>query len=463
MTEGEAGSARYGTRHPSAVVPTADAEIPGLPGQEVETMGTDHTTAAAPVDRSASDAGNRGDGSTAPTQFADRHIGLDSPGLATMLHLLDQQSLDGLELAAVPSIIRHASPLELPPPASEAEALSELRALAARNTPMVQMIGMGYHDTLVPAVIKRNVLENPAWYTAYTPYQPALGDLRLVGRVGRVPGGVLQHVALDHRRDEGVVVAHPDHLDHRGVACGQCPQFGERFGLGGGRWELERAGVADDRRHRCEFESVQALLVKQVQHRGEARGVEPDVPVGELRRRGAAVAAVAGVRCAAVDRCGCGRVVCAHGLHLLPGQAGDLRVCGGDHRGRMTSAVPGGPGLPLCHRSLRASPLTRFAPSARRPAGGPGRAPSFQRCLSPAVRWPERLAGRACSFGVRCHDGARFRTLPRGVGDEPDGTSRSAYGRRSRDRCHSDRMALDSKWRAEKGNTENGNTRSPGN
>src|SRR5664279_4869639 len=172
MTEGEAGSARYGTRHPSA-------EIPGLPGQEVETMGTDHTTAAAPVDRSASDAGNRGDGSTAPTQFADRHIGLDAPGLATMLHLLDQQSLDGLELAAVPSIIRHASPLELPPPASEAEALSELRALAARNTPMVQMIGMGYHDTLVPAVIKRNVLENPAWYTAYTPYQPEISQGRL--------------------------------------------------------------------------------------------------------------------------------------------------------------------------------------------------------------------------------------------------------------------------------------------
>src|SRR5664280_386874 len=179
MTEGEAGSARYGTRHPSAVVPTADAEIPGLPGQEVETMGTDHTTAAAPVDRSAPDAGNRGDGSTAPTQFADRHIGLDAPGLATMLHLLDQPSLDGLELAAVPSIIRHASPLERPPPASEAEALSELRALAARNTPMVQMIGMGYHDTLVPAVIKRNVLENPAWYTAYTPYQPEISQGRL--------------------------------------------------------------------------------------------------------------------------------------------------------------------------------------------------------------------------------------------------------------------------------------------
>src|SRR5664279_9430 len=179
MTEGEAGSARYGTRHPSAVVPTADAEIPGLPGQEVETMGTDHTTAAAPVDRSAPDAGNRGDGSTAPTQFADRHIGLDAPGLATMLHLLDQPSLDGLELAAVPSIIRHEHTLHLPEPASETETLAELRALAAKNKPLVQMIGLGYHDTLVPAVIKRNVLENPAWYTAYTPYQPEISQGRL--------------------------------------------------------------------------------------------------------------------------------------------------------------------------------------------------------------------------------------------------------------------------------------------
>jgi len=142
-------------------------------------MSTDHTTAPAPIDRSPFDAGHGADGSTAPMQFADRHIGLDAPGLATMLHLLDQPSLDDLELAAVPAIIRQSAPLELPPPASEAEALAELRALAARNTPMVQMIGMGYHDTLVPAVIKRNVLENPAWYTAYTPYQPEISQGRL--------------------------------------------------------------------------------------------------------------------------------------------------------------------------------------------------------------------------------------------------------------------------------------------
>ena len=69
--------------------------------------------------------------------------------------------------------------LDLPAPASETETLAELRALAAKNRPMVQMIGLGYHDTITPGVIKRNVLENPAWYTAYTPYQPEISQGRL--------------------------------------------------------------------------------------------------------------------------------------------------------------------------------------------------------------------------------------------------------------------------------------------
>ena len=99
--------------------------------------------------------------------------------MATMLHLLDQPDLDALESAAVPAIIRHEHPLDLPQPASETETLAELRALAAKNRPLVQMIGLGYHDTITPGVIKRNVLENPAWYTAYTPYQPEISQGRL--------------------------------------------------------------------------------------------------------------------------------------------------------------------------------------------------------------------------------------------------------------------------------------------
>ncbi len=111
--------------------------------------------------------------------FADRHIGPDAQGLATMLHLLDQPDLDALETAAVPAGIIGGARLQLPPPASETESLAELRRLAAKNRPLVQMIGLGYHETITPAVIKRNVLENPAWYTAYTPYQPEISQGRL--------------------------------------------------------------------------------------------------------------------------------------------------------------------------------------------------------------------------------------------------------------------------------------------
>ncbi|WP_395726535.1 aminomethyl-transferring glycine dehydrogenase [Nakamurella sp.] len=111
--------------------------------------------------------------------FADRHIGPDADGLRRMLELLDQADLDALEAAAVPATIRDGRGLDLPAPASEAQTLVELRALAEKNRPMVQMIGLGYHDTVTPGVIKRNVLENPAWYTAYTPYQPEISQGRL--------------------------------------------------------------------------------------------------------------------------------------------------------------------------------------------------------------------------------------------------------------------------------------------
>ncbi|RIJ77723.1 glycine dehydrogenase (aminomethyl-transferring) [Nakamurella silvestris] len=116
--------------------------------------------------------------STGPA-FADRHIGPDSVELTTLLGSLDQADLEALAVAAVPATIRSDSPLNLPAPASEVEALAELRGFADRNRQMVQMIGLGYHDTITPGVIKRNVLENPAWYTAYTPYQPEISQGRL--------------------------------------------------------------------------------------------------------------------------------------------------------------------------------------------------------------------------------------------------------------------------------------------
>ncbi|MBY8874990.1 aminomethyl-transferring glycine dehydrogenase [Micromonospora sp. PLK6-60] len=112
-------------------------------------------------------------------QFADRHIGPAPDDERRMLKAVGYDSVDALMDAAIPEVIRWHGTLDLPEPATEAEAIAELRALAGRNTVAVSMIGLGYHGTHTPAVIRRNVLENPAWYTAYTPYQPEISQGRL--------------------------------------------------------------------------------------------------------------------------------------------------------------------------------------------------------------------------------------------------------------------------------------------
>jgi glycine dehydrogenase len=111
--------------------------------------------------------------------FVGRHVGPDGDAIASMLADIGRTSLDDLIDRAVPAAIRSGRPLDLPEPGSEAEVAAELRALAARNGPAVPMIGDGYHRTHTPAVIRRNVLESPAWYTAYTPYQPEISQGRL--------------------------------------------------------------------------------------------------------------------------------------------------------------------------------------------------------------------------------------------------------------------------------------------
>jgi glycine dehydrogenase (decarboxylating) len=112
-------------------------------------------------------------------RFVDRHIGPDATEQRVMLDVLGYASLDALTDAAVPESIRRPAPLALPAPLSEVEAIASLRALADRNVVATSLIGMGYSDTITPAVIRRNVLENPAWYTAYTPYQPEISQGRL--------------------------------------------------------------------------------------------------------------------------------------------------------------------------------------------------------------------------------------------------------------------------------------------
>jgi glycine dehydrogenase len=114
---------------------------------------------------------------TAP--FPARHIGPDADERATMLAGLGYDTLDALMAVAVPAGIRSTAELDLPAPATEPEVIARLRAKAVRNNPGVAMIGLGYHPTVTPGVIRRNVLEDPSWYTAYTPYQPEISQGRL--------------------------------------------------------------------------------------------------------------------------------------------------------------------------------------------------------------------------------------------------------------------------------------------
>ncbi|MFJ7066023.1 aminomethyl-transferring glycine dehydrogenase [Streptomyces sp. NPDC101115] len=111
--------------------------------------------------------------------FEQRHIGPDAEARAKMLAQVGYGSLDELTAAAVPDVIKNAEALALPGARTEAEVLAELRALADRNQVLAPMIGLGYYGTFTPPVILRNVMENPAWYTAYTPYQPEISQGRL--------------------------------------------------------------------------------------------------------------------------------------------------------------------------------------------------------------------------------------------------------------------------------------------
>ena len=117
--------------------------------------------------------------SRAITTFTDRHIGPSAEETAQMLRELGFENLDALLDATVPKNIRLDRPLELPKTKSENEALAELRGLASKNKVARNFIGAGYSDTITPPVIQRNILENPGWYTAYTPYQAELAQGRL--------------------------------------------------------------------------------------------------------------------------------------------------------------------------------------------------------------------------------------------------------------------------------------------
>src|SRR3989449_11019591 len=115
----------------------------------------------------------------AATTFVRRHIGPSPRDVAAMLEAVGAKSLSALMGETLPSSIRQKAPLDLGTPLSETEALAHMRELASQNAVFTSLIGQGYSGTILPAVIQRNILENPAWYTAYTPYQAEISQGRL--------------------------------------------------------------------------------------------------------------------------------------------------------------------------------------------------------------------------------------------------------------------------------------------
>src|SRR5260370_30966332 len=111
--------------------------------------------------------------------FVARHVGPSPEATAGMLAELGYESLDALIDAVVPADIRLRRPLALPPGRTEREVLQALRGLACQNQLYRSYVGMGYYHTFTPQVIQRNIVENPGWYTAYTPYQPEIAQGRL--------------------------------------------------------------------------------------------------------------------------------------------------------------------------------------------------------------------------------------------------------------------------------------------
>ena len=155
----------------------------------------------------------------APTDsFARRHLGDNPTETRALLDLLGHGSLDALIDAAVPPAIRLDRPLDLPAALGESAALAELRTLASENKVFRSFIGLGYYDTQVPGVVQRNILENPGWYTAYTPYQAEISQGRLEALLNfqtLVTDLTALEIANASMLDEGTAAAEAMMMCHR--------------------------------------------------------------------------------------------------------------------------------------------------------------------------------------------------------------------------------------------------------
>src|SRR5215471_1786843 len=145
-----------------------------------------------------------------PSDFSGRHIGPSPTDIREMLSVIGVSNIEELILETVPDTIRQAVPLALAAGISETEALQKLRIIANKNKVFTSLIGQGYYGTILPPVIQRNILENPAWYTAYTPYQPEISQGRLEAllnfqtMVGDLTGLPIANASL---LDEGTAAA----------------------------------------------------------------------------------------------------------------------------------------------------------------------------------------------------------------------------------------------------------------
>ncbi|HWO88954.1 MAG TPA: aminomethyl-transferring glycine dehydrogenase [Gemmatimonadales bacterium] len=161
-------------------------------------------------------------------RFAARHIGPRQADIAAMLHTLGYDSLDAFIDAVVPADIRLRKPLDLPPARSEVEVLAELRRIASRNQVFRSYIGMGYHDTITPPVVLRNILENPGWYTAYTPYQAEISQGRLEALLNfqtMVSDLTGLEIASASLLDEATAAAEAMHMTYAAAKGGPHPVF----------------------------------------------------------------------------------------------------------------------------------------------------------------------------------------------------------------------------------------------
>ena len=222
--------------------------------------------------------------------FRARHIGTDADAQAIMLNALGYDSVEALVERAVPASIRPAGgavpgPSDgsvIPPAATEAEALAELRALAALNKPARPMIGLGYYDTLTPSVIARNVFENPSWYTAYTPYQPEISQGRL----------------------EALINFQTMVTDLTGLATANASMLDESTAVVEGMLVARRASKSTSNVFLVDADALpqtKALLA----HRAAALGIEiVEVPVGPWEGSGAGFEADVATEAAGIDAFG---------------------------------------------------------------------------------------------------------------------------------------------------------------